>query len=257
MRRWLVMAAVLLTLGACGDGEPPGQPPPDEAGPDFAGAVLWLSFDEASTTDDGTTQYADAHGAPYTGLVVQARGGEVRQVPGTEGRGSALQFPAPCDDPTGCPRALVEVAHAETLDPGAEAFSFGASVQLSASETTDGSNVVQQGRFASPGGQWKLQVDGEEGRPSCLVRGSDGAVVVESTVAVADDAWHRVVCHRDAEGVSIAVDGTVDRAAGETGPLASGEPVRIGSPGVAEDDDQFSGRIDDVFLHLGADAPVE
>jgi hypothetical protein len=31
-------------------------------------------------------------------------------------------------------------------------------------------------------------------------------------------------------------------------------PITIGSPGVGEHDDQFSGRIDDVFLEIGPGA---
>jgi hypothetical protein len=81
--------------------------------------------------------------------------------------------------------------------------------------------------------------------------------VVTSSVSVADDAWHRVVCHRDADGVSIAVDGEVVRESGPTGLIASPEPIRVGSPGVDDGDDQFSGSIDDVFLELGPGSRVE
>lgn len=257
----LLVPTVLLALAGCGDGDGPGPTPtptptPDD-GPDYSGAALWLPFDEVTTAEDGTEELPAGSGAPYAGRVVQANGGEVQQVEGPEGRGSALQFPAVCDAPSGCPMALVEVAPAAAFEPGAAAFSWGASVRLPPSATTGGSNVVQQGRFGSEGGQWKLQVDGEEGMPSCRVRGDAGDLVVTSSVSVADDAWHRVVCHRDDEGVSIAVDGEVVRETGATGVIASAEPIRVGSPGVNDGDDQFSGSIDDVFLELGAGAPVE
>ena len=257
----LLVPTALLTLAGCGDGNGDGDgpvpsPTQDDA-PDFSEAALWLPFDETATADDGAEQFPAGSGAPYAGTVVAANGGGVEQVPGPEGRGSALQFPDVCDEPTGCPMALVEVTPAAALEPGSGPFSWGASVRLAPSATTDGSNVVQQGRFGSEGGQWKLQVDGDEGMPSCRVRGEAGALVVTSTVSVADDAWHRVVCHRDDDGLSIAVDGEVVREPGPTGALASAEPIRVGSPGVNDGDDQFSGQVDDVFLELGPEAPVE
>lgn len=252
----LLVPTALLALAGCGDGGGP-EPSPTPDGPDFSDAALWLPFDEVVTADDGTEEFPAGSGAAHAARVVAANGGEVEQVAGAEGRGSALQFPGVCDAATGCPLALVEVAPDGALEPGEDAFSWGASVRLAPTATTDGSNVVQQGRFGSEGGQWKLQVDGEEGKPSCRVRGDLGEVVVSSPVSVADDAWHRVVCHRDDDGVSIAVDGDVVREPGATGTLASSEPIRVGSPGVNDGDDQFSGSIDDVFLELGTDAPVE
>jgi hypothetical protein len=242
-----VVIAAVLALGACETQEPAG--PSTSPGPDFSSAELWLSFDDAAT-DDGTTVYPDAQGGPHTGRVVVANGGEVAEVPGPQGRGSAVGFPSRCDEPTGCPRAMVEVAPDDALNPGDAAFGFGASVRLAPEQTTAGSNIVQKGRFATQGGQWKLQVDGEDGRPSCLVRGEDGMLLARSSVTVADDAWHRVECRRDDGGISISVDGTVDREDGSTGTLANEEPVRVGSPGVHDDDDQFSGQVDDVFLDV-------
>ncbi|GAA1478325.1 hypothetical protein GCM10009623_27710 [Nocardioides aestuarii] len=252
----LVPTALLALVGCTDGGAPEGPPSPDDA-PDYSSAALWLPFDEAVAADDGSEEFPAGDDAPYSGVVVQANGGGVEQVEGADGRGRALQFPGVCADDTGCPMALVEVAPDPALAPGSEPFSWGASVRLSPSETTDGSNVVQQGRFASEGGQWKLQVDGDEGLPSCRVRGDAGALVVTSTVSVADDVWHRVVCHRDDEGVSVAVDGEVTRESGPSGALASSEPIRVGSPGVNDGDDQFSGAIDDVFLELGSSARVE
>lgn len=253
----LLVPTTLLALAGCGDGDGPTPSPEPDDGPDYSGAALWLPFDESASADDGTEEFPAGSGAPYAARLVQANGGAVEQVSGPEGRGSALQFPEVCEDPTGCPMALVEVAPDAALEPGPAAFSWGASVRLAPAATTDGSNVVQQGRFGSEGGQWKLQVDGEEGMPSCRVRGDAGEVVVTSSVPVADDAWHRVVCHRDDDGVSIAVDGEVVREPGPTGTIASTEPIRVGSPGVNDGDDQFSGAIDDVFLELGAGARVE
>lgn len=255
MRRWLAVGTVALLATACA-----GSDPADPSAPTSPGAVpsgadlplahmgdpdLWLSFDEG-----GRTSFADARGRGHRGVVVVGNAGSVEPVPGAPGRGLALAFPPPCEADHGCPRALVEIAPDASLDPGSGPFAYGASVRLAPDRTTEGSNVVQQGRFGTAGGQWKLQVDNLVGEPSCVIRSGDEVVTVRSRVTVADDRWHRVTCRRDAGGVSVDVDGTVDRADGGAGPVGSAWPIRVGSPGVGDLDDQFHGLIDDVFLEI-------
>ena len=152
---------------------------------------------------------------------------------------------------------MVEVMLAPELDPGERDFEFGATVWLDPGQTTTGSNIVQKGRFGTEGGQWKLQVDNDAGEPSCVVRADEpGAepLVVRSEVSIADSSWHRVVVPARRDGVSIEVDGELGREEGATGSVTNDSPIRIGAPGVGEDDDQFHGRVDDVFLFVG-DAP--
>ena len=122
---------------------------------------------------------------------------------------------------------------------------------LSADQTTVGSNIVQKGRFGTTGGQWKLQVDGVDGNPSCVVRSGTDVLTVRSSVTIADSEWHLVVCRRDSLGLSIEVDGSVDRVPGASGSVSNSQPINVGSPGVGDRDDQFHGRIDDVFLEIG------
>jgi hypothetical protein len=256
--RWRVpvgtaLAALVLTGAATGCGpeedDGPLEPQPT-AGPDLSKADLWLSFDD-DVTADGIEGFEDAAGGLSVGLVVSANGGEVKEVPGAGGSGSAVEFPAKCAAATGCPRAMVEVMQDPSLDPGRRDFEYGATVWLAPDQTTSGSNIVQKGRFGTEGGQWKLQVDSDEGQPSCVVRGdSSGAepVVVRSKVSISDSEWHRVACRRDAHGLTIVVDGETDEKDASIGSVASEWPVRIGAPGVGEGDDQFHGRIDDVYL---------
>jgi hypothetical protein len=225
--------------------------PGSSAGP--AAAALWLSFEDDAVAYDGVAAYPDASGGPFTAKVVTANGGTVDPVPGADGSGLAVAFPSRCTQVQGCPRAMLEIATDPALDPVDADFEYGATVWLAADQTTHGSNIVQKGRFGTDGGQWKLQVDGFQGRPSCVVRGAaSGAepVVAASTVSIADSAWHLVVCSRRDDTVSIEVDGEVTETTGRTGSVASQWPVRVGSPGVGEEDDQFSGRIDDVFLRI-------
>jgi hypothetical protein len=250
----LATIAVVLSVGGCGhqgdEEDGPGAQQTGRPGPDLTKASLWLSFDD-DETPEGTPGFEDAAGGLSVGLVVTANGGEIGKVPGADGSGSAVEFPAKCTDPTGCPRAMVEVMADPAHDPGNHPFEYGAAVWLAPDQTTSGSNIVQKGRFGTEGGQWKLQVDNDEGQPSCVVRGdSPGAepVVVRSKVSIADSQWHRVACRRDRHGLTIEVDGETEVKDVEIGSVTSEWPVRVGAPGVGEGDDQFHGRIDDVYL---------
>lgn len=221
---------------------------------DLGGAQLWLSFETADEAL-GQPAFDDAAGGPARAVVVGAGGGTVELVDGADGSAGAVRFPARCASGAtdACPRAMVEVAHHPELDPGDDDFEFGVSVRVAPDETTTGSNLVQKGRFGTEGGQWKLQIDDEEGEPSCVVRSAlPGAapVVVRSDVSVADSAWHRVLCRRDGDTVTIEVDGVAASEAGLSGSVGNAWPVRIGAPGVGAGDDQFDGDLDDVYLRI-------
>jgi Concanavalin A-like lectin/glucanases superfamily len=246
--------AALVTAGCGGEGATTRRAPvPERSSTAAVGhpdADLWLSFERTTMAYDGTSAYPDAAGGPYVGDLVSANGGRVTRVGGADGSSAAVAFPRACTSPRGCPRAMVEVTSADGLDPGSAPFEYGATVWLARDQTTTGSNIVQKGRFGTDGGQWKLQVDDTAGKPSCVVRSPEDELVVRSTSTVADSRWHHVVCRRDADGLSISVDGTVTRRAGRTGSVSNPWPVRVGSPGVGDHDDQYHGRVDDVFLRI-------
>ena len=244
-----VLLLACVAGGCAGDDDAPADPPATTA-PDLSAATLWLSFEDQDVTYEGQTEYPDALGGPFAARVVTANGGSVEPVAGAGGQGDAVAFPGACEDSTGCPRGMLEVKADAALNPGTRDFEFGASVWLDPDQTAKGSNIVQRGRYGTDGGQWKLQVDSLEGEPSCVVRSGTEPIVVRSSVSVADSAWHRVVCRRDSTGVEIDVDGVVDRIAGTTGSVDNEWPLRVGSPGVGDLDDQFHGRIDDVFLTI-------
>ena len=155
-----------------------------------------------------------ARAARSDGRVVTANGGEVERGRRGDGqRRARWRSPPKCD---GADR--LSAGHGggrcptRRSTPGTATSSTAPRVWLAPDQTTTGSNIVQKGRFGTDGGQWKLQVDSDEGEPSCVVRvGRGEPVMVRSSVSIADSAWHRVVCRRDADGVSIEVDGDVDR----------------------------------------------
>jgi hypothetical protein len=257
-RRGAVAIALVLVAAGCASGTGqsarPRPEPTSRPGPDFSDADLWLSFERITVDYDGASAYPDALGGPSAGRVVTAHGGRVERVPGPDGRGAAVAFPGKCTAPRGCPRAMLEILSRPALNPGERDFEYGAHVWLAPDQTTTGSNILQKGRFGTEGGQWKLQVDNEAGEPSCVVRSGAEALVVRSSVSITEPGWHDVVCRRDGEGLSIRVDDEVDRVRGDTGSVSNRWPATVGSPGVGDHDDQFHGRVDDVFLRIDPEA---
>jgi hypothetical protein len=185
-------------------------------------------------------------------LSVRARGGgTVRVVPGASGL--AVAFPAPCTG-SGCPRAILQGPSGTALDPGSAPIRYGATVLLRAEDASDGSNIVQKGRW-SDSSQWKLQIDGTAGRPSCALMGvgSRRLYLARAAVSVADGRWHRLACERVGGSLRILVDGAVAGQAAIPAGLSvrNGAPLRIGGNGVGVHNDQFHGVVDDVFVAVG------
>jgi len=253
---WVLLAVTVACGGPGANSEANPDRALDESSParaerDLRRADLWFSFEDPAYSYDGDLEYADALERGFRAVGVRSGGADLDVVQGAGDDGDAVGFPKRCATSPRCPHAMLEVASSPALNPGSREFTFGAAVWLAADETTSGSNIVQKGRFGTDGGQWKLQVDSLAGEPSCVVRSGAEPLIVRSSVAIADSSWHRVECHRDASGLSIRVDGILDRVLGATGSVDNDWPLRIGSPGVGPNDDQFHGRVDDVFLVVG------
>ncbi|MGI5246388.1 LamG-like jellyroll fold domain-containing protein [Dactylosporangium sp. CA-139066] len=183
--------------------------------------------------------------------VRRAEGGELSAVP--HDGGLAVRFPARCEHygAQSCARAILQSGPAGFLNPGRGTFVFGASVLVGADETSKGANVVQKG-FSVGGSQFKLQVDGEAGQPSCVIvgTGSRAIYVALASRTVADSRWHRVACSRGNSLLTVVVDGV---EAGRTAipsslSIANDDPLCIGGKGTSANNDQFVGVIDDVFV---------
>ncbi len=183
-----------------------------------------------------------------------AAGGRVTGVP--HGDGTALAFPAPCPQygAAHCPRAVLE-APGGGLNPGGQPLRWGATVLLTGAQTTRGSNIVQKGTSLG-GGQFKLQVDGVAGDPSCvLVDSAPGSPiqVAKAAVSIADGAWHEVVCQRDGSLLTVSIDGNQRGVTSIPSGLSvtNADTLRIGGKGTSPNNDQFSGVLDDVFVDIG------
>lgn len=182
---------------------------------------------------------------------VTSDGGTTRFVSHDAGR--AVAFPRTCGGDR-CPRAVLQVPHAADLNPGRSPFGYGAAVKLARHQTSTGQNVLQKG-YSAAGSQYKLQIDGFAGMPSCVVvdRSRSGIRRTVGSRTVADGEWHRIECRRSRHTLTVVVDGVVRGRTGVPATLtvANGQPVSIGGKGAFPDNDQFQGALDDVWVSVG------
>jgi hypothetical protein len=206
--------------------------------------VAAYNFD--TTIADGT--FDDGSGHQHLLRTVTRNGGTPRLV--THGNGQALQFPAKCTGAT-CPRLVLRGESAPDLNPGTQPIRYGAGVLLSPAETSSGENILQKG-YSTGGGQYKLQVDGVSGKPSCGF-GDDTVHLARSRVSVADGNWHSLECRRTGPTLSILVDGVLQTSVPVPATLGvdTTSPLTIGGKGAGADNDQFHGTLDDVWVHIG------
>ncbi|BCJ52613.1 hypothetical protein Asp14428_40880 [Actinoplanes sp. NBRC 14428] len=197
-----------------------------------------------------SSQIRDDSGHGHTLRLIAGNGGTARPVPHRSGQ--ALRFPAKCRAGR-CPHAALQSPTSARLNPGTRAIAYGASVLLAPSQTSKGQNVVQKG-YSTTSSQWKLQIDGVAGRPSCVLVGArPGIKIVRSAVSVADGSWHTVECRRTPTALTVLVDGAVrgTRAISARLSIANNRPLSIGGKGAYADNDQFHGILDDVWVRIG------
>jgi Concanavalin A-like lectin/glucanases superfamily len=222
---------------------------PRESGPAAPPSDFVASYNFDSTVADGT--FDDGSGNGHLLRAAARDGGTVRAVP--HGAGQALAFPPVCSDAT-CPRVVLQAADVPDLNPGSSPLRFGAGVLLPRSGTGAGENVVQKG-YATAGGQYKLQVDGASGRPSCAMSDQSDATiyVAKSAVSIADGQWHALECRRLGTGLVILVDDAQTGSASVPANLSvvTAQPLSVGGKGAGRTNDQFHGQLDDVWIRIG------
>ncbi|WP_189334672.1 LamG-like jellyroll fold domain-containing protein [Actinoplanes ianthinogenes] len=183
--------------------------------------------------------------------VISGHGGQVRLV--VHGAGNAIAFPARCDL-TVCPHVALQSPGTADLNPGTRNLAYGADVLLDPAATSKGQNVVQKG-YSKTSSQYKLQIDGIAGQPSCVlvdVR-RPGIRMVRSSVSAADGRWHAVRCERIGSRFAIYVDGVLRGSTRIPASLAvaNNRPLSIGGKGAYRDNDQFNGALDNVWVQIG------
>lgn len=258
MRLIVVLVCAGLTPGGCARRLPETGPtaigPSSSSQQDFV-RVLDLHFDDVQGLLPAGSVVADSTGHTPGGTV--RLGGTdpqpVQVIAGVSGNGIRLVQPC-ADRRKDCHRAVVEVPDAPVLRPVRGDIRFGASVLLTTSEVSAGSNVLQKGFSNGGDTQWKLQVDGAEGKPSCVLVGRHPTELAEAIAptSVTDGTWHQVTCQRSANDLTISVDGTeVASAIVPPGMVVDpGAPVRVGGKNTDPDNDQFLGAVDDVFVEV-------
>jgi hypothetical protein len=201
--------------------------------------------------DQGGRIVADLSGHGHTLRTRAGHGGRARFVRHLPGR--ALAFPKKCAGST-CARLVLQADDTPELNPGTSAFAFGATVKLSRKQTTKGQNVVQKG-YSARGNQYKLQIDGAAGKPSCVLVGENRPRIrlVKSRVTVADNAWHRIECRRAGTAWTISVEGVLRGVIAVPADLSvvNTAPLSLGGKGGYQDNDQFQGAFDDVWISIG------
>ena len=219
--------------------------PPAQAAP----SPFMASYNFDSTVADG--RFDDGSGNGHLLRSVAAGGGAVRTV--RHGNGQAVLFPPKCAGKA-CPRVVLQATGVPDLNPAAKNLRFGARVLLSPAETSAGENIMQKG-YSTAGGQYKLQVDGASGRPSCVLSDrTDPAIhVAKSQISVADGDWHTLECRRTGTELTVLVDDRAARSVKVPAALSvvTPQPLSIGGKGTGVNNDQFHGSVDDIWISIG------
>ncbi|SNY74398.1 LamG-like jellyroll fold domain-containing protein [Paractinoplanes atraurantiacus] len=194
----------------------------------------------------------DESGRGHTLRVISGHGGAVRRV--VHGQGSALAFPGRCTARV-CPHVALQTATSSAdLNPGTRNIAFGAEVMLTPGQTSKGQNIVQKG-YSTTSSQWKLQIDGAAGRPSCVLVDEKRPPIrmATSSVSVADGQWHSVECRRVATNLFVLVNGYLRGRTTIPAKLSitNDRPMSIGGKGAYADNDQFNGALDNVWVQIG------
>ncbi|RSM57788.1 hypothetical protein DMB66_31695 [Actinoplanes sp. ATCC 53533] len=226
-----------------------GGPSSLEAVPAAPPSPYVASYNFDSTVADGT--FDDGSGNGHLLKSLAANGGAVRTVKHAAGQGIA--FPSKCGG-AACARVVLQATDVPDLNPGARNLRYGANVLLSPAETSTGENIMQKG-YSTAGGQYKLQVDGISGKPSCVMSDkTDPAIhVAKGQKSVSDGGWHTLECRRTGTALTILVDGQDGGSATVPATLevVTPQPLSIGGKGRGVNNDQFHGSLDDVWISIG------
>ncbi len=114
-------------------------------------------------------------------------------------------------------------------------------------------NPMQKGQTGTPGGFFKVQLDGGGGKILCSFVSPTGSASVWSSNTINNGAWHVVTCTRTATQVSVTVDGVVvGKIAHATGNISNTWPLAFGGKSKCDQVktfcDYFTGQIDYVQI---------
>jgi Bacterial Ig domain/Laminin G domain len=120
------------------------------------------------------------------------------------------------------PERLVTVT-SPTLNPGTDPFAITVRIYTGAGDQ----NILQKGQANTFGGMYKI--DMVKGIVICMYTGADGRAAVRSNQTVWDHLWHTIRCERQANGVTLTIDGGPPKTTfGATGNIANNKVLSIG-----------------------------
>jgi hypothetical protein len=208
---------------------------------------LRFTFEHGESLRPGTT-VVDSAGKPNNGKVLSANGGRLTRVKHRSGH--AAQFPDRCLQ-QGCPRAIISTPSRKSLNARGRQFSFGAQVRVAPNRAPASTSTIIQKGSPTAAKRWRLRINRPQGKPYCHVSGTKGLLRMHSRVGIADGRWHRLKCSRQGRSVRLFVDG--DLVAERTGPIgrvSNRGPVRVGGTSTITKNNQFFGRLDNVYLRI-------
>jgi hypothetical protein len=240
-----LLLATTVAAGAMARDHPAGRPvwmPANDSPPGVT--VARYGFDGA-----GSAAWADESGRGHPLTPVLGNSARVVRVP--HGAGRAVRFPPRCRR-NPCPRLVLRARSSPALNPGARDLRYGATVRLAPDRTSNGQNVLQKG-YSTEGSQYKLQIDGRWGHPSCVLVAGVAIHLAVARVTVADGRWHRLECRRESVRLSVLVDGVTQGATRIPASLSvvNNRPLSLGGKSAHGDNDQFQGDLDDVWIAIG------
>jgi hypothetical protein len=167
------------------------------------------------------------------------------------GDGKAVRFPPRCRR-NPCPRLVLRAGNTPALNPGSRNLRYGATVRLAPNRTSKGQNVLQKG-YSTEGSQYKLQIDGRSGHPSCALVAGPAIHLALARVTVADDQWHRIECRREQTRLTVLIDDVPQGATTVPAALSitNTRPLSLGGKSAHGDNDQYHGLLDDVWITIG------
>ena len=233
---------------------PADTPPAAAAAPAAAPAtpVLVARWDFNAGAVGGRITDTSGHGGP----TLTARGadqGAPRYEGGPTG-GKYVAFPDLCLPGATCPRALLEAPNVASLNPGTRMFRWSARVHVLKTQIKGSANIMQKG-VAKNGSQWKMQIGATQGRAQCVAVGvgSPTAYLVRSAGTVADGLWHKILCQRYGNTLSVYVDDVVQGTTTipATLSITNSLPMRVGGANFNAHSDMYHGLLDDVYAELG------
>jgi hypothetical protein len=121
----------------------------------------------------------------------------------------------------------LDVISSALLNPGTSDFIVTARFRIPSLAASLG-NIMQKGQTGTPGGFWKIQLDGGNGHVLCEFVSPTGSGGIRSAQVVADNLWHVVICERSATQVTTTVDGVTTRIAHAVGNIVNTQPLSIG-----------------------------